>query len=303
MPAGVVVHDGSVTVTSERGSVMVQHDRQPAAQQGTPRLQPRGQKAWAAARGWYEGSLAQAFVMQLKAIDFTDQVMLLGAGLLVSLLPFLILLAAFASNRIDDDIAVRLGLDQRASGIVTHLLTSAPASLNVATATSLLFVAAGTLAVASSLQQIYEKVFRQDHRGARGLYRLLIWLVVLCLVVVCESLVGRPVRNISAGAGLVELVTFAIWAPFFWWTMHFLLAGRVPWRRLLPSAILTGAFYVGLGVFSKFYFSSTIISDSKTYGTIGAVFGILTWFVAIGAVIILGAVGGVVWEDRKANRS
>jgi len=281
---------------------MVQHDRQPAAQQGTPRLQPLGQKAWAAARGRYEGSLAQAFVMQLKAIDFTDQVILLGAGLLVSLLPFLILLAAFASSRVDDDIALRLGLDRRASGIVAHLLTSAPASLNVATATSLLFVAAGTLAVASSLQQIYEKVFRQDHRGARGLYRLLIWLVVLCLVVVFESLIGRPVRNVFAGAGLVELVTFAIWAPFFWWTMHFLLAGRVPWRRLLPSAILTGAFYVGLGVFSKFYFSSTIISDSRTYGTIGAVFGILTWFVAIGAVIILGAVGGVVWEDRKSNR-
>jgi membrane protein len=282
---------------------MVQHDRQPAAQRETPRSRRMGQKAWAAARDRYEGSLAQAFVMQLKAIDFTDQIMLLGAGLLVSLLPFLILLAAFASDRIDDDIAVRLGLDRRASGIVTHLLTSAPASLNVATVTSLLFVAAGTLAVASSLQQIYEKVFHQDHLGVRGQYRLLIWVVVLCVVVVFESLVGRPVRDTSGGTGLVELVTFAIWAPFFWWTMHFLLAGRVPWRRLLPSAILTGAFYVGLGVFSKFYFSSTIISDSRTYGTIGAVFSILTWFVAIGAVIILGAVGGVVWEDRKAGTS
>jgi len=286
---------------------MVQHDRQdrqPVAQRETASSRLVGQKAWAAARDRYQGSLAQAFAVQLKAIDFTDQIMLLGAGLLVSLLPFLILLAAFASNHIDDDIAVRLGLDRRAAGIVTHLLTSAPASLNVATVTSLLFVAAGTLAVASSLQQIYEKVFHQDHRGGvRGLYRLLIWIVVLSLVVVFESLVGRPVRNASAGAGLVELVTFVVWAPFFWWTMHFLLAGRVPWRRLLPSAILTGAFYVGLGVFSKFYFSSTIISDSKTYGTIGAVFSILTWFVAIGAVIILGAVGGVVWEDRKANRS
>jgi len=41
------------------------------------------------------------------------------------------------------------------------------------------FVTAGTLAVAGSLQQIYEKVFHQDHRGLRGLYRLLIWIVVL----------------------------------------------------------------------------------------------------------------------------
>ena len=277
-------------------------DREPAAPRDAPPSRPAVTKAVTAARDRYAGSLAQGFVTQLKAIDFTDQVMLFGAGLLVSLLPFLILLSAFASNRVDDDIALRLGLNRQASGIMTHLLTSAPATLNAATATSLLFVAAGTLAVAGSLRQIYEKVFGQEHRGLRGAYRLLLWVVALCLVVALETVAGRPVRDASAGVGLVELLTFAIWAPFFWWSMHFLLAGRVRWRRLLPSAIFTGAFYAGLGVFSKFYFSSTITSDSRTYGTIGAILGILTWFIAIGAVIILGAVTGAVWEDRKANK-
>ena len=61
---------------------------------------------------------------------------------------------------------------------------------------------------------------------------------------------------------MAPLVTVAIMTPFVWWTMHFLLAGRVTWRRLLPSAIITGVFFGGLGVFSKFYFSETIISDS-----------------------------------------
>lgn len=97
----------------------------------------------------------------------------------------------------------------------------------------------------------------------------------------------------------MELVTFAVMTPFFWWTMHFLLGGRVSWRRLLPAAIATGACFAGLGIFSRFYFSSTIISDSRTYGTIGAVFGILTWLIAIGAVIILGAVAGAVWDQRS----
>jgi membrane protein len=175
--------------------------------------------------------------------------MLFGAGLLVSLLPFVILLSAFASQRVDDDISLRLGLDRRAAGIMDHLFTSSPASLNAATATSLVFLIAGTLAVASSLQQIYEKVFRQDHRGRRGLYRLLTWIVVLCLTVVLESLAGRPVSNVSAGGWLAPLITVAIMTPFFWWTMHFLLAGRVPWRQLLPSAIITGVFF-GASAFS-----------------------------------------------------
>ena len=63
--------------------------------------------------------------------------MLFGAGLLVSVLPFVILLSAFASRHVDDDISLRMGLDRRAAGIVDHPFTSAPASLNAATVTSL----------------------------------------------------------------------------------------------------------------------------------------------------------------------
>jgi len=284
---------------------MVQPDRQDhqlAPRRETAPSLPARRKVLAAAKARYEGSLAQSFVAELMALDFADEVMLFGAGLLVSLLPFIILLSAFASQRVDDDISLRLGLDRRASGIVNHLFAAAPATLNAATATSLIFVTAGMLAVASSLRQIYEKVFHQDRRGIRDLYRLPVWVAVLCLAVVLESWAGRPVRDAPGGVWLVELVTIAVMTPFFWWTMHFLLAGRIPWRTLLPSAVFTGVFFGGLGIFSKFYFSGTIISDSKTYGTIGAVLGILTWLVAIGAVIIIGAVAGVVWAGRPRNR-
>jgi membrane protein len=296
---------------------MVQPGRQehhPAAQRGTPRSRLAGYEALAWARVWFEESLAQGFLQRLKALDFARQAVLFGSGLLVSLLPFVILLSAFASQRVDNDISQRLGLDHRAAGIVDHLFTSAPATLSIATATSLIFLIAGTLSVASSLQQIYETVFRQDHRGLRDLYRsrdlhrlrdlyrLLTWIAVLGVVIVAESLAERPVSAVADGGWLAPVVTVAIMAPFFWWTMHFLLAGRVRWRILLPSAIITGVFFGGLGVFSRFYFSETIISDSKTYGTIGAIFGIMTWFIAIGAVIILGAAAGAVWEDRRNLR-
>jgi hypothetical protein len=41
-----------------------------------------------------------------------------------------------------------------------------------------------------------------------------------------------------------------------------------------------------------------IISDDRIYGPVGAVIDIVTWLVGIGAVIILGAVAGVVSQDR-----
>ena len=73
-----------------------------------------------------------------------------------------------------------------------------------------------------------------------------------------------------------------------------MLAGRESWRRLCPAATATALFWIGFGVFSSFYFSESIVSDAKLYGSIGIVFDIVTWFIAVGAVITLGAAAGVV---------
>jgi membrane protein len=81
--------------------------------------------------------------------------------------------------------------------------------------------------------------------------------------------------------------------------MHFLLVGRVTWRRLLPSAVATGLCLVGLGVFSRFYFSPTIIADNTTYGPLGTVFALMSWLAAIGGLIIVGTVAGAVWQERS----
>ena len=83
--------------------------------------------------------------------------------------------------------------------------------------------------------------------------------------------------------------------------MHFLLAGRVSWRLLLGPAVLTTLLWIGLELFFWVYFSASIISDSRLYGTIGVVFSLMIWFIAIGAVIVLGAVGGATWDQRKAR--
>jgi uncharacterized BrkB/YihY/UPF0761 family membrane protein len=49
------------------------------------------------------------------------------------------------------------------------------------------------------------------------------------------------------------------------------------------------------------YFSSSVISDSRLYGTIGVVFSLMIWSIAIGAVIVLGAVAGATWNDHKGR--
>jgi len=249
----------------------------------------------------YDGSYLQRVWKRLGALDFVNQAVLFGSGVLLSLLPFLILLSAFADQRIDDDVALHLGLDHRAATIVSHLFNQHGTEFSSATFLSLLFMVVGTLTVVAALQEIYEKVFEQPRRGLRDLPRYVVWFVAMCAVFGVTSSVGNGLHGLPAGALMLELLALAVFTPFVWWTMHFLLAGRVPWRRLWPSAVATGICAAGLGIFSSLYFSSSIIFDDRVYGPIGAVFDIATWLVAIGAMIILGAVAGVAWQDRASD--
>ncbi len=52
-----------------------------------------------------------------------------------------------------------------------------------------------------------------------------------------------------------------------------------------------------IGVFGL-TMSSTIMSDYNKYGSIGVIFALMSFLIAIGVVIILGAIVGVVWRER-----
>ena len=80
--------------------------------------------------------------------------------------------------------------------------------------------------------------------------------------------------------------------------MWFLLAGRVSWGALFPAAVATAVFWVGMEAVFSVIFSGMVISDDEKYGPIGMVFALMSWLIAIGVVIILGAVAGIVWHER-----
>jgi membrane protein len=103
--------------------------------------------------------------------------------------------------------------------------------------------------------------------------------------------------------GLAALVSFSLIAGFMFVGMHLLLAGRVPYRALLVPAAVTSAFCLGLGAFSAVFLSDAVISNDKEYGSIGVVFIMMTWLLAVGVVFILGPVVGVALQERLARRN
>jgi len=110
------------------------------------------------------------------------------------------------------------------------------------------------------------------------------------------GLVGPTVR--AAGPVLVGFVILVAFTGFWWFSMRFLLGGRVAWRRLFPCAVVTGLCWLGMVAVFSATFSGMVISSYDRYGPIGIVFDLLSYVLAVGVVIILGAVTGLVWQER-----
>jgi membrane protein len=250
----------------------------------------------------FKGSWLQHLVARLKTVDFVNSIILFGAALLLSVLPLIILLGAVANERIDDDLSRHIGLDRRGAHIIEHLFRHSPTHAAGPIILGLIIGFVGSVTVASSLQVIYERVFGQPHRGWRDLSRFIVWVFVLFGVLIAEGSYDEPVRR-AVGAIVRDIVSLAVITAFFWWTMHFLLAGRVRWRYLVRPALVSGLLWLVFALVSSIYFSSALISEDKLYGTIGVVFILMTWFIAIGAVVVLSAVGGAVWQERTVRRA
>jgi len=80
--------------------------------------------------------------------------------------------------------------------------------------------------------------------------------------------------------------------------MRILLAGRISWRALFHAACATGVLYVAMQTVFSLVFSAMVISNEHTYGPIGTIFALLSYLIAIGVVVILGAVVGRAWHER-----
>jgi membrane protein len=231
-----------------------------------------------------------------------DWTLVFGAELLWSVLPLLILLSSLANHRIDTDLSEHIGLDAKAALIIRDMFRGTPEHAFIPILSGVLFSVAGTIAVAQSLQLLYERVFELERRRWRDIPRVLIWLVILAGCLVLQAALARSVRT-AVGPALSRAVSLVVVTLFFGWTMHFLLAGRVRWRLVVRPALVTGLMWICLVVFSALFLSDDVVSNQKDYGTIGVVFSLLTWFVLVGTAIVLGAVGGVFWQTRAGRRA
>jgi small-conductance mechanosensitive channel len=137
-------------------------------------------------------------------------------------------------------------------------------------------------------------------RGLRDTPRRVVWLAAT-LGVCFVGAWTQPWLDHVGGPGLVAIAALPTATAFWWFSMWLLLAGKVGWRELFPSALATGICWFGMVLVFRLTLSSTIASNYRKYGSAGVIFAIMTLLIAIGVVIMLGALLGVVWRERREH--
>ena len=256
----------------------------------------RARRAAERGRAKYAGSWAEDLWRQLDAVDFMNQAMLLAATLLLCAVPFLLIAAALAGRSAVSALTLRLGLDQQAAADMGHLFTTSSATSNAVTGLSWVFFILAGIAAATAIQKLYQQVFGMHPQGARDRLRAVIWLALAAGWIALGGAAGPGFYH--SAPVLWWLVNIPAIIGFWWFTMWFLLGGRVRWRKLVPCAVATGAFWLGMLAVFHVIMSGMVISYDQKYGPIGIIFGLMSFFIAIGVVLILGAATGLMWHDR-----
>lgn len=247
----------------------------------------------------YAGSSADALWRRLDSVDFMNQGMIFAGTLLLCAFPFLIVADSLAGRSTASGLGRRLGLHRQAADDLGQMFTSSHATVASVTGFAWVFFILSGFAVAASLQGLYQRIFDLDSRSTRDMPRALMWLVLVVAWVFVSGSVGPRVR--AGGPVVFAIVGLVVFTLFWWLSTWLLLAGRIPWRQLLPCAAATAVFWLGMEAVFSVVFSGMITSDYEKYGPIGTVFALMSYMIAIGVVIILGAVTGLVWQDRRSR--
>ncbi|WP_322762896.1 hypothetical protein [Frankia sp. Cr2] len=258
---------------------------------------------YAQTRERLDASAAGHVQRRITELELMNQALILAALALMLFIPALISLAAVAPIGSDSGLAAHwarhLALSTEASHDVRGLFASKETISNATTPLSAVITFLFAVGWPATLQHGYEIMWGLPSRGARDLWRAVVWLITfiaLIAVVAASSSIAGGV----GGAVVTGLICSPLVFGWAWWMQHFLLGGRIGWRALLGGAVSLTIALFGLSVFMAIFLSGSITGRSHQYGPIGVVFALLSWFIAIAVVMLGGALVGATLYQRRS---
>jgi membrane protein len=238
-------------------------------------------------------------------IEFVDRSVAIAGKAFVSFFPLVIVVAAFAPERIRSSIittvTARLGIQGDALTLAREAFAS---SDDVRKATGLLGLVLTILYASSfttALQRVYLRGWRRPPgAGVGAQWRGATWLLVFLAY---AALVGglRGALGGGPGLGLFVIVSLAVTSGLWWFTAWFLLLGEVRPRVLLPTGLITGFAMAGFAVSATIWMPGVVTRNEAQFGFFGVALALVTWFSGAAICILVGVCAGSVFAEDSGR--
>ncbi|MGI5379903.1 YhjD/YihY/BrkB family envelope integrity protein [Streptomyces sp. CA-251387] len=274
-----------------------------------------GRRRAASVRSWILGRRARAetrfpvitrLMAQLFSVNVLDSATRLAAQTFLTAVPLLFMVAAYAPQGLRDQFVSSLhdvfGLTGSADAQLKAVYQGDTSELRQSTGVvSGLMVLISATACSRAMQRLCQRAWSLPAARVRvAAWRWIAWLAAwLVMIGVQGALRDGFGHGLWLGVPLLLVTEVGMW----WWTQHLLLTGRVPWLPLLPGALLTGTALSVLTAAAKLYVPRALNHSLDKYGSLGAVFTLLSWLIALCVVVTLCiTVGAVIAREPASAR-
>ncbi|MGB2710427.1 MAG: YhjD/YihY/BrkB family envelope integrity protein [Conexibacter sp.] len=249
-------------------------------------------------------ALAEASLERLVAVQFVDRAVALGSLGFTALVPLLVISAAFVpgTDGLANTLIERFHLSGSTADLVRQVFAQPDDVRQSLSWLGLVLLIASALSFTRALQRVYEHAWQLPARGWRGTRAGLVWLGGIVVWTTIFATARRWLLDVT-GSGGALVVLLGGNALLWLWTPWTLLAQRIAWLQLLPTALLTAIAMSGWSIGSAIYMPTAIEDSAAHYGTIGVAIALVSWLVAAGFVLVAcAAVGAVLGKELVAPK-
>ncbi|MFI0235882.1 YhjD/YihY/BrkB family envelope integrity protein [Streptomyces sp. NPDC016845] len=244
-------------------------------------------------------------LQQLVHVNILDMATRLASQAFLAALPMLIAVASFCPRPVRRELLHSLRSLMGAEGPViaqaVRVTEGGDSTLHSWGALGVLVALLSATSFARALQRLCERAWHLPRAGVRlTAWRWAVWLLAWITLLLVQGAVHQA---FGLGAGLGVVLQGLTATLMSWWTQHLLLVGRVPWAPLLPGALLAGVGVVAFTLLSQFWLPRALRMSMERYGTLGAVFTLLSWLIVYFTVVVFGiAVGRTLAQEEFLRR-
>jgi membrane protein len=255
---------------------------------------------------WLRPAFLLRVLGRFQRVAGFDRAIALASSALTGLIPLAILAGAVLPSGDGNDIAsrliVRYGLTGKGAEAVRDVLAPAGGESTSVTVVGVFLLLLAVLSFSRGMQRLFEQTWDLKPLSVRNTPNDLVWITGLVLFIGVSWAI-HDLIGVGKVQVLANLVTIPVSAAFLVWSGRVLSGRRIPWRALIPFAIIGGAL-LALGlILAAIYLPHLFSVYASRYGVIGAVLAMISaLFLLMVLIVSSTAVGREVSEELDRIR-